>query len=406
MSAADVSLIASPLTFHHSGKVAPNRLGKSAMTERLCVWNDDPAEAGNRGQPTPAYLHLYEEWGKGAIGTIIVGNIPCDARYPESKGNAIIDRDHKDNWDQVAAFKPVFAAAKAYGSVVIVQVTHAGRQTQNTVAEVPVSSSDVLCPPMGGMTFNKPRPMTIAEIEDLVDRFAYTAKVLYDAGADGIQLHSAHGYLLSQFLSPRVNHRTDKYGGSYENRSRLLFEITDAIRARVPDTKFIMSIKINSADFSEGGFSPEESKQTVLRLEAAGMDIIELSGGTYESGLFLHRKESTIKREAYFVEFAENIRPHLKTAKLMVTGGFRSAPAMANALRAEPDLSALLIAGKTAKAKANLVPEPLQTGSSVLQLADIGYGKPFRSLEDKAVADDVVAALMGGKVAPAYPARL
>ncbi|KAK4704414.1 hypothetical protein P7C70_g1802, partial [Phenoliferia sp. Uapishka_3] len=370
--------------------------------------------------PTPAYLRLYEEWGKGAIGLIIVGNVPCDARYPEAKGNAIIDRDHKDNWDQVAAFKPVFAAAKAHGSVVIVQVTHAGRQTQNTIADVPVSSSDVQTPPMGGMVFNKPRPMTIAEIEDLVDRFAYTSKVLYDAGADGMQLHAAHGYLLSQFLSPRVNLRTDRYGGSFENRSRLLFEIVAAIRARVPDPKFILSIKINSADFSEGGFSAEESQETVIRLEAAGLDVIELSGGTYESGGFEHKKESTIKREAYFVEFAERIRPHLKTAKLMVTGGFRSAPAMAKAIQdgatdicglgrpltAEPDLSALLLAGKQQKAKDNRVPNALQTGSSVVQIADIAHKRPIHDIEQQEVADKVVADLMSGGIPPAYPAKL
>lgn len=118
MAANDLALLAESVTFTHSGKVAPNRLGKSAMTERLCVWSDDEAEAGNRGQPTPACelfrhprfegaladsrtdLKLYEEWGRGAIGTIIVGNVPCDARFPEAKGNAIIDRDHE--WDQVA----------------------------------------------------------------------------------------------------------------------------------------------------------------------------------------------------------------------------------------------------------------------------------------------------------------
>lgn len=122
--------------------------------------------------------------GEGAIGTIIMGNIPADRRYPEAKKNAIIDRDSKD-WDPVAAFKPVIAAAKAHGSIVIAQVTHAGRQTSNTVTMFPVSSSDVQTGPMGGMVFEKPRPLTIEEVEDVVDRFAYTSKVLYDAGCDG-----------------------------------------------------------------------------------------------------------------------------------------------------------------------------------------------------------------------------
>ena len=131
--------------------------------------------------------------------------------------------------------------------------------------------------------------MTIAEIEDLADRFAYAADILYKCGCDGIQLHAAHGYLLSQFLSPRVNKRTDKYGGSFENRSRIIFEIIAAVRARVPDEKFMLSIKINSADFADGGFSAEESQQLVIKLEDH-LDLIELSGGTYESRAFEHKK--------------------------------------------------------------------------------------------------------------------
>ncbi|KAM0750961.1 FMN-linked oxidoreductase [Meredithblackwellia eburnea MCA 4105] len=417
MSQEDLKIISEPITFFHSGKTAPNRLLKSAMTERLCVWSDDDNDADLRGQPTKQYLELYKQWGQGGIGTIVMGNVPCDRRYPESKGNAIIDKTQ--SWDHVKAFKPVIAAAKAGGSIVLVQVTHAGRQTYNGIAPEPVSSSDVQSAPLGGMTFNKPRPMTIDEIEDLIDRFAFAAKVLYDAGADGIQLHSAHGYLLSQFLSPRVNKRTDRYGGSYKNRSRLLFEIIAAIRSRVPDKKFILSIKINSADFADGGFSPEDSKETVLRLEKAGLDLIELSGGTYESRAFFHKSESTVKREAYFVEFAERIRPHLTTAKLAVTGGFRSSTGMAQAIRekscditglgrpltAEPDLAKLLVEGKKPKAKENNVPVPLQTLTSVLQLEDISNGRPARDLESKEGAEAAAKVAAAGP-APGYPSKL
>jgi 2,4-dienoyl-CoA reductase-like NADH-dependent reductase (Old Yellow Enzyme family) len=173
------------------------------------------------------------------------------------------------------------------------------------------------------MAFGKPRPLTITEIKDIVQRFAFAAKTLYDAGADGIQLQAAvgyvplrdepsdsdpqgqGGYLLSQFLSPRVNKRTDEYGGaSLDNRSRIVFEIVDAIHQRVPDERFMLGIKINSADFAEGGFSAEDSREMVYRLEAAGVELIELSGGTYESLQITHRKESTRKREAFFIEYA------------------------------------------------------------------------------------------------------
>jgi 2,4-dienoyl-CoA reductase-like NADH-dependent reductase (Old Yellow Enzyme family) len=150
-----------------------------------------------------------------------------------------------------------------------------------------------------------------------------------------------HGYLLSQFLSPRVNKRTDEYGGNFDNRSRIVFEIIDAIKKAVPDETcrrsmlafrphspdgiaVMITIKYNSADFSDGGFSEDESREMAARLEAAGVDLLELSGGTYESMAFAHKKESTRKREAFFIEFADRLRPHLKDAKLCVTGGFRS----------------------------------------------------------------------------------
>jgi 2,4-dienoyl-CoA reductase-like NADH-dependent reductase (Old Yellow Enzyme family) len=111
---------------------------------------------------------------------------------------------------------------------------------------------------------------------------------------------SAHGYLLSQFLSARVNKRTDKYGGPLENRSRIVFEIIDAIKARVPKS-FLLSMKLNSADFAEGGFNEDESGKVCRMLEEAGVDLIELSGGSYESLAFEHKKESTKKRESYFM---------------------------------------------------------------------------------------------------------
>lgn len=189
--------------------------------------------------------------------------------------------DPISKWDVKAAFEPVIKAARGPSNCIVIgQVTHAGRQTANHITDQPISASDIQSPPLGGMEFAKPRPATIDEIHDIVKRFGFAAKTLYDAGADGVQMHCAHGYLLSQFLSPRVNKRTDQYGGSLENRSRILFEILEEIKKQVPDENFIRSIKINSADFSEGGFSEEESREMCQKLEAAGMHLIELSGGT------------------------------------------------------------------------------------------------------------------------------
>ena len=165
------------------------------------------------------------------------------------------------------------------------------------------------------------------------------------------------GYLLSQFLSPTTNQRTDKYGGSLENRARIIFEINDAIRKRVPST-FIVGIKVNSVEFQDKGFNADECRQLCESLEAARFDFVELSGGDYQHLAFNHQRESTKKREAFFLEFADTIVPALKKTKVYVTGGFRTIGGMVNALEniggvglgrpvcQEPDLPNKILSGK------------------------------------------------------------
>ncbi|PWN51352.1 FMN-linked oxidoreductase [Violaceomyces palustris] len=392
---AGPEILNKPVEFR-SGLKAPNPTLKSAMTERLCTWSDDPSEFNKRGWPTEAYINLYKAWGKGEIGTIVLGNIPCDARYPEAKRNACIDYTIAGKDDYVKAYRPVMEASKANGSIVIAQVTHAGRQTSEEIVDVPVSASDVQCAPAMGMKFGKPRPLTVEEIKDIVKRFAFAAEVLYEAGADGIQLHAAHGYLLSQFLSPRINKRTDAYGGDLDGRSRIIFEIISAIRQAVPDERFIIAIKVNSADFAEGGFDGDDSMEMAKRLERAGVELIELSGGTYESRAFEHKKESTIKRESFFIEFADRIRPHLTTAKLAVTGGFRSSSAMAQAiaerscdivgmarpLTGEPELVKALLEAKSQRAIEThpSLPAELAIPACVFQMSQLGRNEPVSNV--------------------------
>lgn len=250
------TVLADSVTFPRSGLKTPNRFLKSAMTERLCTYSED---VQTRGKPTPEYIKLYEEWAKGGTGIIVLGNIPVDRKGLEAAKNAIIDS--RNPWNAVEAFKPVIAAAKAHGALCLGQLTHGGRQTSNLIVETPISSSDIQQPPAMGMEFGKPKPATLEKIDALVEAWAFAAEVLYKAGADGAQLHAAHGYLLSQFLSSRVNKRTDDYGGSLENRYRIISRILAAIKERIPVDKFILSIKINSADFQDGGFSAGESRQ-------------------------------------------------------------------------------------------------------------------------------------------------
>ena len=182
-----------------------------------------------------------------------------------------------------------------------------------------------------GMKFAKPHPASKQEIERIIEGFAHSAEFLFKAGYDGVELHGAHGYLLSQFLAPTTNQRTDEYGGSLQNRSRIIMEIAEAIRKRVP-TSFILGIKINSVEFQDKGFDTSECRNLCADLENHKFDFIELSGGTYEELAFQHKTESTRKREAFFLDFAETIVPALTRTKAYVTGGFKTTAAMVKAL--------------------------------------------------------------------------
>ncbi|KAA1112944.1 hypothetical protein PGT21_016282 [Puccinia graminis f. sp. tritici] len=399
-----IEVLSQPIKFQ-GGLKAPNRTLKSAMTERLCTF--DKLDLNARGKPTPEYLELYRVWSEGKIGIIILGNIPVHREYLEAEGNPIIDKD--SSWDPVEAFKPVMDASKAHGSLVIGQLTHAGRQTPIQINPNPVSASETQSPPFFGMEFGKPRALSVDEIHDVVDRFAYGAEVLYKAGADGAQLHGAHGYLLSQFLSPRVNKRTDEYGGSFENRSRIVFEIIDAIKKRVKDPKFILSIKYNSHDFIDGGFTKEDSQMMAKKLEAAGVELIELSGGTYELMPLEEKRESTLKREGFFLEFADGIRPHLSGASVLaVTGGFRTLEGMASAVSSkgrtcdvvglarplayEPHFVAELLAGKTKRAK-QLAFDSMLIFVAYHVLKLIAHKKPIPDLQNEETAKELIASL-------------
>ena len=143
-----------------------------------------------------------------------------------------------------------------------------------------------------GMPFAQPHAASVGEIANIVEGFVHAADFLEKAGFDGVELHGAHGYLLAQFLSQTTNKRTDKYGGSLENRARIILEIGDGIRRRT-QSGFILGIKMNSVEFQQGGFQPEEAKELAAMLEQHEFDFVELSGGTYENLKFKHEREST-----------------------------------------------------------------------------------------------------------------
>ncbi|MCD1592039.1 NADH:flavin oxidoreductase/NADH oxidase family protein [Qipengyuania citrea] len=311
------------------GAVLPNRLAKAAMTEGLATPD---------GRPTPELERLYGIWADGGSGMLLSGNIIVDADHLERPGNVVIECE--PDADMQARLARWAQAATRQGNHFWAQISHGGRQTQKVVNPHPKSSSDVALALPGGQ-FGKPTPLTTAEIADLVARWAIAARACKDAGFTGVQVHGAHGYLVSQFLSPRVNRRTDEYGGSLENRARFLLDIVAAVRAAV-GPGFPVSVKLNSADFQKGGFDFSDSLKVVRWLEAGSVDLIEISGGTYEQpkllGVAGQEAEdeqvvapSTAAREAYFVDFAKAMQAEV-SVPLMVTGGFRSRAAMEQAL--------------------------------------------------------------------------
>lgn len=322
------SPLSKPLTLP-CGATIPNRLAKAAMTEGLATM---------QGVPGPELERLYGLWSEGGAGLLLSGNIQIDADHLERPGNVIIDREPDSAMK--AALQGWVKAATKNGNHLWAQINHAGRQTQKIVNPHPKAPSAVKLGLPGGQ-FGLPVALTIAEIEDIVQRFACASKAVCDAGFTGIQIHAAHGYLLSQFLSPLSNLRSDCYGGELINRARLLLDIIKAVRNAVGPTVPV-SVKLNSADFQKGGFSFDDSLQVAQWLEQAGVDLIEISGGTYEQPKLLgieglapaeqqNVAESTMMRESYFVDFAIAMQDKVNIP-LMVTGGFRQRAAMEQAI--------------------------------------------------------------------------
>jgi 2,4-dienoyl-CoA reductase-like NADH-dependent reductase (Old Yellow Enzyme family) len=294
--------------------------------------------ASPAGLPTPELERLYGLWSDGGAAILLSGNIQVDADHLERPGNVVIDKV-PDNEMHAALCKWSAEGTRA-GNHFWAQISHAGRQTQTGVNKTPKAPSAVPVNISGGQ-FGQPIALTVEEIMDIVKRFATCAKACKDAGFTGVQVHSAHGYLLSQFLSPRSNLREDKYGGGLENRARALLEVVSAIRAAV-GPEFPICVKLNSADFQKGGFAFDDSVIVAKWLEAASVDIIEISGGTYEQPKLIgvagvepveeqNAKVSTSLREAYFVDFAMAMQEHV-SIPLMVTGGFRQLAAMEEAV--------------------------------------------------------------------------
>ena len=345
------AIINRPLTLP-CGAVVPNRLAKAAMSEAL---------ADARGDVTDGMIALYRQWAEGGAGMLTTGNIPVDRRHLEHAANVVLDED-----SDLTQMRRLAEAGRGGGGLILAQLNHAGRQTPESVNPRPLSLSPTKLELPG---YGAPREATAEELENIVLQFARAAQQAEDSGFNGVEIHAAHGYLLSSALSPRINARNDEWGGTLEKRARLPLEVVRAVRAATKPV-FVVGVKLNASDFQKGGLSFEDSAATAQMLQDAGADFIEVSGGNFEQPQSYQYQRAAAagrdpRREAYFLEHAATVKAAV-SIPVTATGGFRSRRAMESALAgggadiigmarpfiAAPDFPAKLLAGEIESAPA------------------------------------------------------
>lgn len=288
------------------GATLPNRVVKAGMSEQLAARN---------GSVTDDLLKLYATWTRSGAALLITGNVMIDRTSLVEPRNVIVD---------TAAASPGLRSwaetVHQTGTKLWMQINHPGRVSTVPFTCRPVGPS-ALREPVPGFSFRKPRELSGIEIQQLIARYARTAALAVEAGFDGVQIHAAHGFLLSQFLSPLANHRTDRYGGSAAGRRRILLEVVAAVREAVgPATP--VTVKLNSADFQHGGLDEDESLDVARALADSGIDLLEISGGNYA----MPAMEGVAHRGTtggYFLRYATRIRGAVPVP-LMITGGMRT----------------------------------------------------------------------------------
>ncbi|WP_426439759.1 NADH:flavin oxidoreductase/NADH oxidase family protein [Bradyrhizobium genosp. P] len=293
-----------------NGTVVPNRIAKAAMEENM---------ADAEHLPSAELLRLYQGWADGGSGLIITGNVMIDRRAMTGPGGVVLE-----DGVPLEGFRNWTRAGRARGAQMWLQLNHPGRQTMKNLGQETWAPSAVpLDLGKHSKLFTTPKAMTEQDVLEVITRFANATILGEQAGFSGVQIHAAHGYLISQFLSPLTNRRTDHWGGSLENRARILIETVKAVRA-VVSPGFSVAVKLNSADFQRGGFDAADAKSVVAMLNALPVDLVELSGGSYEAPAMqgVARDGRTLAREAYFLEFARDIAA-VARMPVMVTGGIR-----------------------------------------------------------------------------------
>ncbi|MCU1760711.1 NADH:flavin oxidoreductase/NADH oxidase family protein [Pseudomonas sp. 14P_8.1_Bac3] len=293
-----------------NGQTLRNRIAKAAMEENL---------ADTEQAPSAALFRLYQAWAEGEAGLLLTGNVMIDRRAMTGPGGVVLE-DERD----LQRFRQWATVGKAGGAQFWMQLNHPGRQTMANLGQQAMAPSAVALD-LGSFSkmFAAPKPMSEEDIAEVIRRFATSAALAEEAGFTGVQIHAAHGYLISQFLSPLTNQRTDRWGGTLENRARLLMEVLRAVRHAV-SPQFCVAVKLNSADFQRGGFDADDARHVIQWLNDQQIDLLELSGGSYEAPAMQGeaRDGRTLAREAYFLEMASELAG-VAQMPVMVTGGIR-----------------------------------------------------------------------------------
>ena len=281
------------------GVILQNRLAKAAMSDSL---------GDGVGNPTETQMRLYERWAEGGIGLSIIGEVQGDPNFAEKPGNLVLTEDAK-----LDLFRTLARRGACGETQIWLQLGHAGAMTYAPTG-TPKGPSAIDIPEL------KSDALSVTEIRELPQRFAETARLGRNLGFGGVEIHAAHGFLLSQFLSPLFNRRHDAYGGSIQNRMRLLMEVIEAVRGAVGPF-FPVGVKLNATDQLEGGLVPKEALEVVAALNEMSVDLIDISGGTYFP-VAASASDTTVTG-AYFVHFARAARDRTQVP-LMVTGGFKT----------------------------------------------------------------------------------
>lgn len=307
--------LALPLTINGKLRIA-NRIVNAATAEGL-------ADSGCN--PGPLMHDLYRRWARGGAGLLVTGNAHVDRRYRERTTSLVID-DASD----LQAYRGLADAAHHENTPILLQLNHPGRQCPAILSREPIAPS-ASRPLFRFSGYASSRAANRREIADIVLAFARSAKIAAASGFDGVQIHAAHGYLLSSFLSPLQNRRVDEYGGALECRARFLVEAVEAVRCAVPEN-FVVAVKLNVTDFERGGFEVEEAVEVARMIANAGADCIETSGGTYRNLVTeVQPGAQGAETPPTFADFTGKLSARL-SIPVILTGGMRSVSEMERSL--------------------------------------------------------------------------